>query len=88
MSFAHQHDATQGIPDLASPPTAPGDRSDQDLVAVMVQRILAARPRSGTEALRLLRDAFPDTSLPLRVAALNMTMDRRGLRLLPRRARP
>jgi len=74
----------------ASPSIAPFSRAERDhaLVADMVQRILTGRPRSGTEALRLLRDAFPESSLPLRVAALNMTMSRRGLSLRLRPAQP
>jgi hypothetical protein len=38
----------------------------------MVERIAQSRPKSGAEALRALRSLFPDTSLTLRVAALQM----------------
>jgi hypothetical protein len=88
MGSALDRRATQEV--HPSPPITPLSRSEHDhaLIADMVQRILTGRPRSGTEALRLLRDAFPDSSLPLRVAALNMTMSRRGLSLRLRPAQP
>ena len=36
----------------------------------MVERIIAGQPKSGAEALKELRAAFPDSPLALRVAAL------------------
>jgi hypothetical protein len=81
MSSAHHRDAIHEVPDHASPSIVPGGRSerDADLLAVMVRRILSICPPSGAEALRALRDAFPDSPLTLRVAALNLTMQgRRG----------
>ena len=36
----------------------------------MVERIIAGGPKSGAEALKELRAAFPDSPLSLRVAAL------------------
>jgi hypothetical protein len=36
----------------------------------MVKRIIASEPKSGAEALKALRAAFPDSPLSLRVAAL------------------
>jgi hypothetical protein len=36
----------------------------------MVERIIGLQPKSGAEALKELRAAFPDSPLALRVAAL------------------
>jgi hypothetical protein len=44
----------------------------------MVQRISETGPKSGAEALRELRRAFPESPLTLRVAALNMLMRQQG----------
>ena len=44
----------------------------------MVERTLARSPKSGSDALRELRAAFPDTPLRLRIEALNMLMRRAG----------
>jgi hypothetical protein len=76
MSSAHHRDARQNVPYRPSPPIIPGGRfeGERDLLQVMVGHILAIRPSSGAEALRVLRDAFPESPLPLRVAALRMTM--------------
>jgi hypothetical protein len=38
----------------------------------MVERIIAGGPKSGAEALKELRTAFPDSPLSLRVAALTL----------------
>jgi hypothetical protein len=56
-------------------PEAPA--SDSVLTLAMIERIIQLHPRSGAEALRALRTAFPDSPLPLRVAALEMLMRRR-----------
>jgi hypothetical protein len=76
MSSAHHRAAAPEIPDRASPSIIPLSRCEReaDLLAAMIQRIRAIRPPSGAEALRTLRDAFPDSPLTLRVAALNVTM--------------
>jgi hypothetical protein len=61
------------LPVHSAPPTAPETRNDLTL-AQMVERMTKANPRSGAEALRALRAAFPDAPLALRVAALGMVM--------------
>ena len=58
----------QLMPLHESPSLAPG--SDAFLTQAMMDRIARVSPRSGSEALRELRAAFPDSPLSLRVAAL------------------
>jgi hypothetical protein len=67
-----QHSA---LPVHPSPPSVPG--GDPSL-ADMVEWIGRQCPGSGTEALRQLRAAFPDSPLTLRVAALNLLIRRQG----------
>jgi hypothetical protein len=59
------------LPDHAAPPTAPGG---EPLVADMLNRLTQQRLASGAEALRLLRDEYPNSPLALRVMALNMLL--------------
>src|SRR5437763_283754 len=47
-------------------------------LAEMIERIAEIRPESGSEALRELRAAFPDSPLALRVAALDALLRRRA----------
>ena len=47
-------------------------------LAEMIDWIGRQSPRSGTEALRQLRAAFPDSPLTLRVAALSRLVFRQG----------
>jgi hypothetical protein len=61
------------LPVHTAPPTAPEAGNDLAF-ARMVERIVRSGPRSGAEALRELRIAFPDVPLALRVAALGMVM--------------
>jgi hypothetical protein len=61
------------LPVHSAPPTAPEIGADQAL-ARMVERMSVVSPRSGAEALRELRAAFPEASLALRVAALGIVM--------------
>jgi hypothetical protein len=61
------------LPVHSAPPTAPAARPDPAL-ARMVERMTEIGPRSGAEALRELRVAFPEAPLALRVAALGMVM--------------
>jgi hypothetical protein len=68
------HD-TNSLPVHWSPPIAP-DR--EALLADMLDWIDRQCPGSGAEALRHLRDAFPDSPLALRVAALATLMRRYG----------
>jgi hypothetical protein len=63
------------LPLHASPPTAPGGEPS---LADMVYWIGRQRPASGADALRQLREAFPDSPLTLRVVALNMLIRRQG----------
>ena len=61
------------LPVHSAPPTAPEVGPDLAL-ARMVERMTEVSPRSGAEALRELRAAFPEAPLALRVAALGMVM--------------
>ena len=64
-----------------SPPTVPdAEPVHVPSLAEMVERTLARRPKSGSDALRELRAAFPDTPLRLRIEALNVLMRRPGSR--------
>jgi hypothetical protein len=65
------------LPVLASPPVAPGDAFSPAVAEAMLARIARLDPKSGAEALRELRHAFPDSPLAWRVAALNLLMLRR-----------
>jgi hypothetical protein len=72
------------LPDHPSPPTAP-DATSAAAIARMADQIDLGRLKSGADALRQLRKAFPDSPLALRVAALNMLMRReRGAMPRPR----
>jgi hypothetical protein len=64
------HVSPSAVPDL--------DAGDADMTRAMVERIIQLGPKSGAEALRQLRAAFPDAPLALRVAALTMLMRRNG----------
>jgi hypothetical protein len=77
VNSAHHRDAPPDVP--ASPSIVPGSVAEReaDLLAVMVERIRALRPPSGAEALRALRDSFPESPLTLRVAALAITRQAR-----------
>jgi len=55
-----------------SPRYSPTELSVEEIKQGLRMRTI--KPPSGAEALRALRDAFPDSSLTLRVAALNATM--------------
>ena len=68
------HD-TNSLPVHWSPPIA-ADREAS--LADMLDWIDRQCPGSGAEALRHLRDAFPDSPLALRVAALSTLMHRYG----------
>jgi hypothetical protein len=61
------------LPVHASPPSAPGIEPS---LAEMVEWVGRQCPTTGTEALRQLRAAFPDSPLTLRVAALNLLIRR------------
>ena len=61
------------LPFLPSPPIAPETAlSGTALTAAMAQRLMSLRSKSGAESLQALRQAFPDSPLTLRVAALGL----------------
>jgi hypothetical protein len=53
-----------------SPDNAALGLSESELARAMTRHLARAAPSSGAEALRLLRQAFPDSPLTARVAAL------------------
>lgn len=77
MGFAADP-AAPPLPFHASPSMVPDARpADGEITRAMVERIIRLGPKSGAEALRHLRAAFPHAPLALRVAALGMLMRRR-----------
>ena len=73
--------ATQNfLPYHDSPPLAGlmPPNSSIDLAHTMAERIMTFAPATDAEALKLLRAAFPASSLSLRVAALGFLMRRRN----------
>lgn len=76
MGFADR--AMPPLPFHVSPPAVPDLQTDAEMTHAMVERIIRLDPKSGAEALRQLRAAFPDSPLALRVAALGMLMRRSG----------
>jgi len=79
MGFAAMAD----LPVHRSPPSVP---DSEPSLAEMVDWIGRLCPTSGTEALRQLRAAFPNSPLTLRVAALSLLIRRQGssTRYMPR----
>lgn len=68
------------LPFLPSPPIAPeSGLSGAALTAEMAQRLMSLHPGSGAETLQVLRRAFPNSPLTLRVAALDMIMRRHNI---------
>ncbi len=66
------------LPYHPSPPIAPAANALGARAQAMIERIVAARPSSDAEALKALREAFPDAPLGLRVAALGLLMRRQA----------
>jgi hypothetical protein len=65
------------LPFLPSPPIAPESASNgAALTDVMARQLISLQRSSGAETLQALRQAFPDSPLTVRVAALNMIMRR------------
>jgi len=62
--------------DMTLAPFAMTKRSESDLADAMAEHLRGARPGSGAEALSVLRRAFPDSPLTLRVTALAALMRR------------
>jgi hypothetical protein len=56
--------------DITLAPYAMTKRTEAELADAMTQHLRAARPTSDSEALRLLRRAFPDSPLTTRMIAL------------------
>jgi hypothetical protein len=56
--------------DITLAPFAMTRRSESELASAMTEHLRATQPQSGSEALRLLRRAFPNSPLTLRVMAL------------------
>ena len=46
--------------------------------AAMIEQVMLYSPKSDAEALKLLRESFPDRPLSARVAALSFLMRRQG----------
>jgi len=68
---------------MVAPSPAPFEpsRRETDLdrrIAAMRAMLALARPGSDAEALRVLRDAFPETTLAERVAVLSAGAERQG----------
>jgi hypothetical protein len=66
------------LPYHLAPPISPETKYDCDLAQHMVDRIIGLAPKSGAEALRQLRIAFPESPLTLRVTVLDLLMRRGG----------
>lgn len=52
------------------------NRTEAELASDMAEHLRTSQPASGAEALRILRGAFPQSSLSARVAALTGLMRR------------
>lgn len=57
-------------PCISGPAGSRGPSEPASLAHLMTKHLVAARPRSDAEALRLLRQAFPGAPLAARVAAM------------------
>jgi hypothetical protein len=62
--------------DMPLAPFAMTKRTEADLASAMVDHLRGTRPASGSEALSVLRRAFPDSPLTARVMALAALMRR------------
>ncbi|MEJ0077682.1 MAG: hypothetical protein WDO17_20060 [Alphaproteobacteria bacterium] len=62
--------------DMPLAPFAMTKRTEADLAQAMVEHLKEAAPASGSEALDVLRRAFPDTPLSARVTAFASLMRR------------
>ena len=59
------------LPFHASPPTAAGPGEPDPLVRTMTAVLARQRPQTAAEALRMLRQGYPDTPLSMRIAAMS-----------------
>jgi hypothetical protein len=62
--------------DMSLAPFAMTKRTEADLASAMAEHLREARPGSGSEALSVLRRAFPESPLTARVMALGSLMRR------------
>jgi hypothetical protein len=60
--------------DMPLAPSMMSGRSEAELAGAMAAHLRVARPGSGAEVLRALRNAFPTSPLTLRVTALAALM--------------
>jgi hypothetical protein len=73
MSMASRQDYRaypDPLPWRPSPPLVPEAPSAATVIQAMMGMLARSRPGSDSQALRLLRDAFPDHPLSVRLAAL------------------
>lgn len=67
------------LPWYAAPSIAPGrpdNAHERLLIRAMISLLIRARPSSDAEALKFLRDSFPNAPLATRIAALAARFDR------------
>jgi hypothetical protein len=57
-------------------PARPPTDERQRLIQAMIALLMASNPNSDAEALRMLRDEFPDTPLAMRIAAFSNQLKR------------
>ena len=67
---------SEPIGDMTLAPIMMTGRTEAELARAMAEHLQAARPGSGAEALRALRNTFPNSPLTLRVTALAALMRR------------
>lgn len=68
--------SSEPLGDVTLAPFAMTKRTEADLARAMAEHLRGTRPGSGTEALAMLRRAFPDSPLTVRVTALAALMRR------------
>lgn len=73
-----QQSPAEALPfgDMPLAPFAMTKRTEADLASAMAEHLRGTRPTSGSEALNVLRRAFPDSPLTARVLALGALMRR------------
>lgn len=78
MAFARTIRITDAIPfgDVTIVPEALAGYSDASLVRTMADELATSSPETDADALRHLRQSFPDSPLTVRVAALAAMMRR------------
>jgi hypothetical protein len=74
----HPLSAAEALPfgDVSLAPFTMTRRTEADLASAMAEHLRDARPASGSEALSVLRRAFPNSPLTARVMALGALMRR------------